>query len=469
MRLRIAEPEIVKENPFLNDKLDRKQGAVVLTQLFSSIEGPFVMTLNSTWGTGKTVFIKMLRQHLFNEGFPSFYFNAWDTDYYDNPLIAIIGEISSGIDELKEQGFETDKARKVYKKLKKTGKEILKKTIPVAVKTAPHGALEIEKRMEDAFSEFTSGVLENQIKNFSVAKDQVIKFKEQLRELVADLQKDVNSWDTKSRPLVFFIDELDRCRPEYLIQFLKKIRYYFDVDGIIFVLGVDLDQLGYSVKTLFGQNMKERGYLRKFFDLEYSLPGDNYTTELYCGYLSSETAITGIINKNPDHEALIMELKYSAMIMASSFSLSLRDLNILFNSVYLVLSSYESLKKEIIALSVMLITLKMRNPSLFGKIINMERSVYYVLNELAKMKKPVDPVKEYDRYFIERRFASLSLKKITDEEYRQQLRPNTVPGSNELNRIFQSIKDKDRLRETEIFTDTLFNRIKLLDSLKFTR
>jgi hypothetical protein len=409
----------------------------------------------------------MLRQHLLNEGFPSFYFNAWETDYQENPLIAFIGEINTGIDELKEQGFDTEKARKVFKKVKRTGKDILKRSIPVAVKGATHGALEINNGMEDAFSEFTSGVLEHQIKNFSAAKIHTGKFREQLKELVPDLRKGEAVHGSRPKPLVFFIDELDRCRPEYTIQFLKKIKHYFDVEGIIIVISADMDQLGFSVKTVFGQNMKERGYLRKFFDLEFSLPSDNHVNEMYCSYLCAETPVAEMINKCPDRENLYMELKYSGMLMASSFSLSLRDLNILFSSVYLVLSACEKLTPEIISLSVIILTLKMRNVSLYSKIINRERSVYYILNELAKMKKQVSPVKEYDRYFIERRFSFLSLKKITDDEFRQQLLPNSVPGSSELNTIYKIIKDRDRLPETDIFTDQLLDRIKLPGSIIF--
>ena len=332
MRLRIAETEIDKDNPFLHDKLNREQCATVLTQLFNNIEGPFIMSINSPWGTGKTTFLKMFRQHLLNHGFPVIYFNTWESDYHDNPLVTFIGEINSGIDDLRKHGFEIEKAKKVFKKIKKTGKDILKKSIPIDVKIASHGVLDIEKGVEDAFSDFTSGVLENQIKNYSASKEQVKRFKEQLKELAEDLQKTENSPLAKTRPLILFIDELDRCRPEYTIQVLEKIKHFLDVDGLIPVIAIDMEQLGHSVKTVFGQNMKERSYLRKFIDLEYNMPADNSITELYCRHLSVESAISGIINRQTNPEDLLTELQYSSILMAATFSLSLSDLNVLFNS-----------------------------------------------------------------------------------------------------------------------------------------
>jgi hypothetical protein len=468
MRMRISEPEIDKDNPFLHDKLERKQSAAVLTQLFSYVEGPFVISLNSPWGTGKTTFIKMLMQHLLNQGFPAIYFNAWETDYQENPLIAFIGEINTGIDDLKKQGFEIEKARKLFKKIKKTGKDIIKKTIPAEVKIASHGILDVDKGMEDALSDFTSGVLEHQIKNYSAAKDQVKKFKEQMIELVESLQKNEHSRDSKLKPLVFFIDELDHCRPDYSIKVLEKIKHFFDIDGIIVVLGMDMEQLGHSVKTVFGQNMRERSYLRKFIDLEYNIPADNHISELYCEYLSNETAITGLLNKNTASENLIEELKYSSMLMATTFSLSLSDLNVLFNSVYLIFLTCEKLKVEAVALSVIFIALKMRHVKLFHQALNKERSVLYVINELNKIKKENNTVKEYDKYFIERRMVSLSLKNISDEELQQQLHSSSVASHNELSNIYKSLKDKNRIIAGEQFTDVLLKKIKLLDSFKFS-
>ncbi len=467
MRLRIAEPEIDKENPFLNDKLNREQSAIVLTQLFHNIDGPFVLSLNSPWGTGKTTFIKMFRQHLLNNGFPAIYFNAWETDYQDNPLIAFIGEINSGIDELKKQGFEIERARKVFKKFKRIGKDILKKTIPIAIKTDNLKPLDIDKVAEEAFSDFISGLLENQIKNYSATKDQVKRFKEQLRELAEGLQKNDAGHDQKSRPLIFFIDELDRCRPEHAIQVLEKLKHFFDVDGVIFVLGIDMEQMGHSVKTVFGHNMKERNFLRRFIDLEYNIPADNQINELYCRYLSAETAVTELLNKNSDAGDLSAELQYSGILMALTFSLSLSDLNVLFNSVYLVFLTYENLKRETVALTVILIALKMRHVKLFNQIINKERSVFYVINELNKIKKDNNTVKEYDKYFLERKLISLNLKKISEDEYQKQLHTGSIASQNELSGIYKVLKDKNRFHENEIFTEEFIRKIKLLDSFNF--
>ncbi len=56
---------------------------------------------------------------------------------------------------------------------------------------------------------------------------------------------------------------------------MEKIKHLFSVDGLIFVLAVDRQQLGESVRCLYGQGLDADNYLRRFIDLEYRLPSPN--------------------------------------------------------------------------------------------------------------------------------------------------------------------------------------------------
>jgi hypothetical protein len=80
----------------------------------------------------------------------------------------------------------------------------------------------------------------------------------------------------RANRLVFFIDELDRCRPEYAIRLLERIKHYFDDEQIIFVFSVNLSQLQHTIKAYYGADFDATRYLDKFFDLRISLPVVNY-------------------------------------------------------------------------------------------------------------------------------------------------------------------------------------------------
>src|SRR6185369_6936695 len=85
--------EIPIDNPFTNDKLERKVIADNLTRLVESTNQPFVMSIEAPWGWGKTTFINMWKTQLEALGHTCLYFNAWENDFVEDPLIAFVGEI----------------------------------------------------------------------------------------------------------------------------------------------------------------------------------------------------------------------------------------------------------------------------------------------------------------------------------------------------------------------------------------
>lgn len=52
MKFRIAEVEVPADEPFKFDALARKPVVEFLRDLITQIEGPFVLALDSPWGTG---------------------------------------------------------------------------------------------------------------------------------------------------------------------------------------------------------------------------------------------------------------------------------------------------------------------------------------------------------------------------------------------------------------------------------
>jgi predicted KAP-like P-loop ATPase len=87
--------EISKENPFANDLLGREQYADVLTSLIDTSKKGFTMSINATWGYGKTTFIRMWEAKLRAQGYSTVYVNAWEIDYIDNPFAAVMATIWS--------------------------------------------------------------------------------------------------------------------------------------------------------------------------------------------------------------------------------------------------------------------------------------------------------------------------------------------------------------------------------------
>ncbi|MCB8746417.1 KAP family NTPase [Rhodoferax sp. U2-2l] len=264
MKYRLPELDIPSDNPFLNDALDRKPLVEFLAGLIARLEGPFVLALDSPWGTGKTTIVKMLQAKLMADQFQCVYFNAWKVDYVTDPLVALV----SGLDDihLNDDGAESE-FRCHLNTVKKIASAVAKRAVVAGVKVATLGVLDIEEDFEKVVADATSEVAGNLVDDFQKEKRALEKFREEVEKAV-ELLKAAGQKET----LVFFIDELDRCRPTFAIEMLERIKHLFDAPHIVFVLSVDKSQLEASTAAVYGEKINAPEYLRRFIDLEYGIP-----------------------------------------------------------------------------------------------------------------------------------------------------------------------------------------------------
>lgn len=261
--IRPQEIEVPKDNPFENDLLDRKATVEVLTRLVGEIEGPSVIAVDAAWGNGKSTFIRIWAQHLRNKGFPVVEFNAWETDYSRDPFVALSIELTEGL-----AADETDEtvARKLAR-VRKAGKDLLIRSVPAIVRIASAGLLDISPVLEQEVGNLLASYAEERLAAYVETKNSVEKFKTELQDLANTLSN-----LSENRPLVVFIDELDRCRPSYAIELLEVAKHFFSVNHIVFVLAVNRAELGHSIKAFYGSDFDAIGYLRRFIDIDFRLP-----------------------------------------------------------------------------------------------------------------------------------------------------------------------------------------------------
>lgn len=93
LRFKSSESEIDKDKPWADDKLDRQKCADALTNFIDGQPDSLVLSLNGGWGSGKSFMLKRWKVDLEKKGFSAIYFNAWEDDYYKDPLIAIVGQL----------------------------------------------------------------------------------------------------------------------------------------------------------------------------------------------------------------------------------------------------------------------------------------------------------------------------------------------------------------------------------------
>lgn len=267
LNCRDTEIEVTPYKPFANDMLNRERFASTLdsvVELYS--DTGCVLSLNGEWGSGKTTFVRMWRQHLIDNGFKTLYFNAWKTDFLDDALTALLGE-------LKDEFPNNEHIKSIVAK----GAKLSLCVTEAIINGFLHKVTGIKA---EALSAAVSSIKEqfaDSVESYAKRKSDLEDFKQSLSELVAS--------ESNGKPVVFFIDELDRCKPNYAVQVLERVKHLFEVPNIVFIVAVNEDQLQYAVQGFYGScNINGKEYLRRFFDITITLPTPNlfeYAKTLY--------------------------------------------------------------------------------------------------------------------------------------------------------------------------------------------
>jgi len=397
MYLKKQELKINPQKPFEHDKLGRFESAKVLTELFKSTSGPFVLSIDSPWGTGKTTFVKMWKEYLHNEEnrFRCLYFNAWENDFSDDPLISFIGEMQLEI--ITTLNAEDSEVKKYFEKAKKISSSLVKRGIPALVKGLTYGVLDLKEINEQIVADFISGIAQEEIENYEKNKNTLLEFKNTLEDFMVGLSKlDGNN----GKPLIFFIDELDRCRPTYAVELLERIKHLFNVSGIIFVLVLDKDQLAHSIKSLYGVGMNVDGYLRRFIDLNYQLPRASISE--FCNYLFHEFGFRDFFNRRKlfnSNEA--KQFLDTFVKLAEMFNLSLRELEQCFTQFSITLRTIPENHKIYPLLLSFLIILKNIDRNLYNQYVTQTISAQQVVEFIKKQHKGIDFLSDFYGQAIE--------------------------------------------------------------------
>ena len=254
MQIKQHEPEIETNDIWKDDKLDVKKFAERLTSLLQGQTEPLTIALNGAWGSGKTFLLKRWREDLKKQGRTAIYFNAWEDDHLDDPLVAIIGQLWM---ELQNGSFkEVCAAVKQASQplIGKIGLNFLKKLVEMIPGIDLTGVekKDLETASEAAYDDYLD----------------LTNARNDLRRRLQELADKVYGED--SFPLIFIVDELDRCRPTFAISVLERIKHLFNIQHIVFVLGIDREQLGVSIQSVYG-GIDVDNYLHRFIDLEFGL------------------------------------------------------------------------------------------------------------------------------------------------------------------------------------------------------
>jgi len=463
MILRHKDLVIDPNDPFLNCKLDRKKYALTLTKLIEGFPEGFVLAINNEWGTGKTTFIKMWREYLLGKDFDTLYFNAWENDFESTPLIAILSELKELIGKNNKDQFKT---------LLSKGVTLTKSVIPLIIKSLVDNYVNA-KSITDAIEKISEGavnVLEEEVEEYSKKKKGLVEFRSELSKFL--------STRSSSKPLIFFIDELDRCNPKYSVEVLENIKHFFSVDGIVFVLSIDKHQLGNAIQGYYGSDkINTDSYLKRFIDLEFRMPVPDSLVccRYFCDYFklheffkSEERA--SYADFRSEYENFI---RFSRLIYETDL-FSLRQVEKLFVHVRVVLTQFKSNQYVFPEVLFFLIVLRDRNLDLYGKIRDSRLVLQEFVNDIERvLRRYKNEETENLIHVIEAHLIRFYFNQLREKSYQLSLFMKTDESNERLSietsfnhsLLYSLVKGIDKERYHKFALLKLFEKVDLADDI----
>lgn len=249
------------------DSLNRKEAAGFLYDYIVSNEHIRVVNLNSPWGTGKTFFLDNWREDLARRHI-CISFNAWENDFSVEPLVSLVSEVNKQLSKyLSASGVR----EKLSSLISKTGLAIKSASPVIAkgllLKFAGINADEVSDAVQVG-AEASEQALKSLLDNQESVEKTIFEFKAALSESIERCKSENEGLGGKT---FFIIDELDRCRPTYAIELLERVKHFFDIEGCVFIIASDTEQLSHAVRSVYGEGFDSSRYLKRFFDAEFSL------------------------------------------------------------------------------------------------------------------------------------------------------------------------------------------------------
>ncbi|WP_028867900.1 KAP family P-loop NTPase fold protein [Psychromonas arctica] len=252
----------------------REEFAVNLKNIFTNTDGGFVLAIDASWGEGKTSFTHQLIYDLkYSNNLIPIYYDAFSNDFSSDTFLSIGATISHEVEKhFQKKGLNNkNKIQITHLKsvTKKTAVELVKLGTNLAVRSLTAGVVgssELEKFASDAFNSVTFDTLELDLnKKFEAYENS--------KTSIQSYVKALESVCSENEKVVFFIDELDRCRPNFAVEVLEKIKHLFLAKNVIFVISYNKLQLSKIISSVYGVDAEDSfKYLEKFIHIEAKLP-----------------------------------------------------------------------------------------------------------------------------------------------------------------------------------------------------
>lgn len=213
-----------------DDRLEFSRYVAALTEVImnDATETPFTVGVFGAWGSGKSSLLKMLDESLARDHPDDVIrvdFNPWIYRREPSLLVPLLLTLQDSLERDRKKRFA-----------------------------------EVAVRIGGLLAKVTAGVLLGRLSTAGVTLDSIDRLANEVvhkrrevesetRNLRVALQEQADTVREKGARLIFFIDDLDRCEPDEIIDLLESIKLFLDLRNVIIIaVAKDVVDSGIAVK-----------------------------------------------------------------------------------------------------------------------------------------------------------------------------------------------------------------------------
>jgi len=256
--------KIITDDPSTGGILDFEKYSKFLANTIVNSKPRFAVGIFGDWGTGKTTLLMMIKQILeMNKKILTVWFDAWryEREQY-LAVIPFLRTIELALeDHIKRNETKWETVRNAIIRTANAFSESTKANIGIT--GIASAQIDFEKLVNSFKGDGTIGNDVDVI--YYHATDFLNMALSQLRKSDSDYR------------IVIFIDDLDRCLPEKSLEVIESIKSFFDLEGIVYVLGMNSSSITSIIKQKYGDDPTITGFdfLKKIVQLPFLIPDWN--------------------------------------------------------------------------------------------------------------------------------------------------------------------------------------------------
>lgn len=209
-----------------------------------------MIAIYGEWGNGKSSLMKTIAEKLENDKYEKIWIDMWKEESdYSNLSIKILNKI-----------LEKIKLDDTTRKGLLQAFIILGKGINVNI---PLVSYDMEKAFEQLEKEIDPS---NNMDNF------IKTFQEKVKKYI----------EKKNKKIIVFIDDLDRCNSDNMLNIIYNIKLLLSVQDVIFIFGIDKNAVSLALMNKYNNEInKAESFLDKIFPISFNMPNKALNLSLF--------------------------------------------------------------------------------------------------------------------------------------------------------------------------------------------